>query len=150
MNLFSKTLYIIIFVIIIILSGIYLIGQKEVVAAKVTVELTGDAPFTASRFNASERDVLIGDVSLDKLYLKKLAAPKGNDMYLPGISVGLFRNKMMISEWTSVPIHDKGMYELIVGLGQPVNEGDVISIAVYVNDDKGNVVIGKRKDVVWG
>lgn len=146
MSIISKTLYIIIFVIAIIVSLIYLIGQKEVEAAKVTVEITKGALL---QFNESERDKLIGDVSLGKVYLKKLAVPKGNDMYTPGISVGLFRNKIMISEWTSVPIHDKGLYELIVGLNQPINEGDVIRIAVYVNDNNGNVIIGKRKDVVW-
>lgn len=143
-----KTLYLIIFISIII-AGIYLVGQKEVEAAKVTVVLTGDAPFTASRYNDSEWDELIGDISLDKIYMKKLAAPKGSEMYMPGISVALFRNRIMVSEWTSVPVGDRGMYELVVGLNEPVNKGDTVSIAVYVNDERGNVVIGKRKDVVW-
>ncbi len=146
MSILSKTLYLIIIVIAIILSVIYLIGLKEVEAAKVTVEITKGSLL---QFNESEREGLIRDIILNKVFVKKLAAPKGNDMYMPGISVGLFRNKIMISEWTSVPIHDKGLYELIVGLNQPINEGDVVSIAVYVNDDKGKVIIGKRKDVVW-
>jgi len=144
-----KTLYLIIFLIIILITGIYLIGQKEVEAVKVKVEITKDAPFTASRFNESDRDELIGDISLDKIYVKKLAAPKGSEMYLPGISVALFRNRIMVSDWTSVPVRDRGTYELIVGLNEPVNKGDVVSIAVYVNDEKGNAVIGKRRDVGW-
>lgn len=143
-----KTLYLIIFISIIIV-GIYLVGQKEVEAAKVTVVLTEDAPFTAARFNDSERDELIGDISLDKIYVKKLAVPKGSDMYMPGISVALFRNRIMVSEWTSVPVRERGVYELVVGLNEPVNKGDVVSIAVYVNDERGNAVIGKRRDVGW-
>ncbi len=103
----------------------------------------------AAQFNESEREGLIRDIILNKVSVKKLALPKGSEMYMPGISVALFRNRIMVSEWTSVPIRDEGVYELIVGLNQPINEGDVVSIAVYVNDGKGKVIIGKRKDVVW-
>lgn len=143
-----KTSYLIVFLITIILFGIYLIGQEEIEAAKVTVEITKDA-HNAAQFNESEREGLIGDIILNKIYVKKLASPKGSDMYMPGISVALFRNKIMISEWTSVPVKDKGMYELTIGLNQPLDKGDVVRIAVYVNDDKGNVIIGKRQNVVW-
>ncbi|MFA4935547.1 MAG: hypothetical protein WC568_06895 [Candidatus Methanoperedens sp.] len=143
-----KTSYQIIFIIIIILFIIYLFGQKEDEAIKVTVEITKDV-LNAAQFNESEREGLIRDIILNKVSVKKLAAPKGNDMYLPGISVALFRNRIMISEWTSVPVGERGTYELIVGLNEPVNKGDVVSIAVYVNDDKGKVIIGKKKDVVW-
>ncbi|MFZ2410774.1 MAG: hypothetical protein WAW23_04310 [Candidatus Methanoperedens sp.] len=149
MSILSKTLYIIIFVIAIILSVIYLIGLNEVEAAKVTVEITKVAPYKTARFNDTEVAELIGNISLDKIYVKKLTEPQGNNMVMPGISVGLFRNNLMVSDWTSVAIHDRGVYELTVGLRQPLKKGDVIRIAVYVNDDKGKVIIGKRRDVVW-
>ncbi len=139
-----KKPYILIFIIIILLIVIYFIGQKETEAAKVKVEITRGAPF-----NESERDFLIGDISLEKIYTKKLAVPKGNDMYMPGISVALFNNKMLISDWVSVPIQNKGVYELTVGLKQSLKKGDTVRIAVYVNDDKGKVIIGKRSDVIW-
>jgi len=143
-----KTIYLIIFLIGVLLIGIYFAGQKEVEAAVIRVEITKDMPLNA--LNGSERNELIGDVSLNKVYVKKLAAPGASDMYMPGISVALFRNKMMVSEWTSVPIKDKGMYELRVGLNEKIDDGEVVSIAVYVNDERGEVVIGKKKDAVWG
>lgn len=145
----KKTLFLTVLVIVIALAGIYLSGQEEVGAARVTVEITEAAPYKTARFNNSELDGLIGNISLDKIYVNKFAEPHGNDMVMPGISVGLFRNKLMVSDWTSVAIHDRGVYELTVGLRQPVDRGDVIRIAVYVNDNNGNVIIGKRKDVVW-
>lgn len=141
-----KIVYLIIFIVVLLLISTYIVGKKEVEAAKVTVEITKTAPFNA--LNESERDGLIGDISLDKVQISKLQ-PKGSTMFMPGISVALFRNKIMISEWTSVPIQNKGMYELTIGLNQPLNKGDVVRIAVYVNDDTGKVIIGKRKDVVW-
>lgn len=144
-----KTFHVIIFLIIILLTIIYLVGQEEVEAAKVTVEITKGSPLSAARFNESERDKLIGDVALSKVRVKKVAAPKGSDMYLPGISVGLFRDKKMISEWTSVPVKEKGIYEITLGLKQPIEKDDIIRIAVYVNDEKGNVIIGKKKDALW-
>lgn len=142
-----KTIYLIAFVIIILLISSYFVGQNEVEAAKVRIEITKDIPFNS--LSESERTELIGNISLEKVYVKKLASPGASDMYMPGISVALFRNKMMISEWTSLPIKEKGIYELIVGLNQPVNRGDVISVAVYVNDNKGKAVVGKRKDAEW-
>ncbi len=144
-----KKSYVLIFIIIILLILIYFIGQKETEAAKVTVEIKRGAPFNAAHFNESERDLLIGDISLEKIYTKKLAIPKGSDMYMPGISVALFNNKMLISDWISVPIKEKGVYELTLGLKQPLKKGDIVRIAVYVNDDKGKVIIGKRSDVIW-
>lgn len=144
-----KTLFLIILVISIVLLGVYIVGQKETEVAKVTVEITKGAPYNISRFNESERDELIGNITLNSVYISKFAEPKGNDMQLPGISVGLFSKKMMISEWTSVSLKDKGIYELTLGLKKPVNKSDVIRIAVYVNDDKGKVIIGKRKDIIW-
>lgn len=141
-----KIAYPIIFIVIVLLISTYIVGKEKVEAAKVTVEITKNAPFNA--LNESERDELIGDISLNKVHISKLQ-PKGSEMSMPGISVALFRNKIMISKWTSVPIKDKGIYELIVGLDQPVDRGDIISIAVYVNDDRGKVVIGKRKDAEW-
>jgi len=143
----SRKLYVIGFVIVLILLGIYLLGQKEVEAARVTVEITRSMPLAP---NDPEREGLIGNVSLTKVYVKKLSAPRGSDMYMPGISVGLFRNMVMISDWTSVPLADKGVYELTVGLNQRIDKGDVVRIAVYVNDNKGDVIIGKRRDIVWG
>lgn len=144
-----KTLFLTVLVIVIALAGIYLFSQEEVGVASVRVEITKVAPYKAARFNDTELAGLIGNISLDKIYVKKLTEPQGNDMVMPGISVGLFRNNLMVSDWTSVAIHDRGVYELTVGLRQPLNKGDVIRIAVYVNDDKGKVIIGKRKDVVW-
>ena len=144
-----KTLVLTVSVIFIALAGIYLSGQDEVGAARVTVEITEEPPYKTERFNESELNGLIGNISLDKIHVNKFAEPHGNDMVMPGISVGLFRNKLMVSDWTSVAVHDKGVYELIVGFRQEVNKGDVIRIAVYVNDNQGNVIIGKRKDVVW-
>jgi hypothetical protein len=148
MRFVLKTSFLVVFLIIILLSGIYLIGKDEIEAAKVTVEITKDA-VNAAQFNESEREGLIGDIALNKIYVRKLASPKGSGMDMPGISVALFRNKIPISEWASVPVRDKGIYELVVGLNQPINKGDEVSIAVYVNDDKGKMIIGKRRDVVW-
>lgn len=143
-----KLLYPVIFVTIVVLVGVYVTGVREVEAAKVTVEITRDSPFNV--LNESERDGLIGSISLDKVYMKKLASPGGNEMFMPGISVGVFRDGLMVSEWVSAPVHDKGMYELTLGLNKALEKGDTLRIAVYVNDDKGNAIIGKRKDVVWG
>lgn len=144
-----KILFLIVLVIVIALAGIYLFSQEEVGVASVTVEITKVAPYKTARFNDTELAELIGNISLDKIYVKKLTEPQGNNMVMPGISVGLFRNNLMVSDWTSVAIHDRGVYELTVGLRQPLKKGDVIRIAVYVNDDNGKVIIGKRKDVVW-
>lgn len=144
-----KRFYILIFVIAVMLGVIYSISQTKVEAARVTVEITKSTPFNNTRLNESERDELIGDISLNKMYINKLAQPKGNYMSMPGISVGLFRNKVMVSEWTSVPVKDKGTYELTLGLNQPLKKGDIVRIAVYVNDEKGKTVIGKRIDTVW-
>lgn len=144
-----RILYIIIFLISIILAGIYFVNQQKVEAAKVTVEITKDGPFNATRFNETERDELIGNISLDKVYIYKLAQPDSVDMYLPGISVGLFSNKIMISGWGSISLKNKGVHELTLGLNQPIEKGDKVRIAIYISDEEGKVIIGKRKDFIW-
>lgn len=146
MRLYIKRIFI--FILLILLS-IYLIGQREVESAKVKVEITKGGPYEKAYFNESNSGELIGNISIESVYVNKIKEPKGNDMHLPGISVGLFNNKKMISEWTSAPLNNEGTYELLVGLNQPVEKGATIRIAVYVNDNKGNVIIGKRKDLIW-
>ena len=146
MRLYIKRIFI--FILLILLS-IYLIGQRDVEVAKVKVEITKAGPYEKAYFNESDREDLIGNISIERVSVNKIKEPKGNDMHLPGISVGLFKNKIMISEWTSVPLNNEGTYELLVGFNQPVEDGATIRIAVYVNDNKGNVIIGKRKDLLW-
>lgn len=145
-----KTLFSVLILITIIILGIYLINLKEVEVAKVTVGITRSEPFTVSHLNESEKNELIGDIYLNKIEMSKLAAPFGNDMQMPGISVALYDEKgYVLSEWVSVHIKDKGLYELKIGLSRHVLKGESIRLAVYVNDEKGNVVIGKKKIVTW-
>ena len=145
-----KTLFPIIIVLSIVIFAIYSIALHEVEVAKVTVELTNSEPFTVSRFNDSEKDELIGDISIHKTITSKLGAPKGNEMQMPGISVALYDEKgYILTEWVSAAIKDKGVYELELGLNRHVENGEIIRVAVYVNDEKGNVVIGKRQVVTW-
>lgn len=145
-----KTFIPIIIVLSIIIFAIYSIALHEVEVAKVTVELTNSGSFTASRFNDSEKDGLIGDISIHKTTTSKLAAPKGNEMQMPGISVALYdENGYVLTEWVSAAIKDKGVYELELGLKRHIETGEIIRIAVYVNDEKGNVVVGKRQVVNW-
>ena len=144
-----KNWYLIIFIIIILLIGIYLGGQNETEAAKVTIEITKDPSSIENQLNDSELEEIIGNIYLNKIFINKLTEPKGNDMIMPGLSVGLFSNKMMVSEWYSVPLNDNRTYEITLGLTQSINKGDIINIAVYINDNEGNVIIGKKKDVIW-
>jgi hypothetical protein len=145
-----KTVFSVIILISIILLAIYSIALHEVEAAKVIVEITRSEPFAASGFNDSEKDELIGDVSLHKINMRKLAVPDGNDMQMPGISATLSDDEgYVLGEWISIGIKEKGVYELDIGLTRPVMKGERIRVAVYVNDEKGNVVVGKKKTVVW-
>lgn len=144
-----KNWHLIIFIITILLIGIYLGGQNETEAAKVTIEITKDPSSIENQLNDSELEDIIGNIYINKIFINKLVEPKGNDMIMPGLSVGLFSNKMMVSEWYSVPLNDNRTYEVTLGLTQSINKGDIINIAVYINDNEGNVIIGKRKDVIW-
>lgn len=144
-----KNWHLIIFIIGILLIGIYLGGQNEIEAAKVTIKITKDPSSIENQLNDSELEDIIGNIYLNKIFINKLTEPKGNYMIMPGLSVGLFSNKMMVSEWYSVPLNDNRTYVITLGLTQSINKGDIINIAVYINDNEGNVIIGKRKDVIW-
>lgn len=149
MKIKSNIILIIIFLIVLILIGILYISTTKIEVAKVTVEITKEKPYNTNNLNGSYLDNLIGNISIRKEYINVFQAKESTDMFKPGINIGLFQNKRIISGWVSIPLEDRGIYDIYLKLNQPVEKGETIRIAVYVNDEKGNSIIGKRQDIIW-
>ncbi len=140
-------LIILFFIISIILIGISFFSKHTQEVAKVTIEITRGKPYNS--LNESQLDELIGNISLTKVDKNVFEVKENTDMFKPGISVGLFKNMRIASGWVSVPLKDPGTYDLYIKFNQPVKKGETIRIAVYVNDENGRSIIGKRKDIIW-
>ena len=129
MNLITKFIAIIVVIVLVMVGGIYIMGQEKdssVMDVSVDVLLDEDGYWNMTYVNGTFREV------------NALDTPKGGDMFTPGLVTNVIHEGRFIGQWTSVmldanaPLNSTKTYNMTIGLfKKPVN-GDSVNLTVRI------------------